>query len=81
MAAKLKDMFQERYYPRRNEFSRGRARNDPNAHIASKNDTVLHNPNRVFTPWQPFNAPQPPMNWVPIAQLPNINPIPVFFFP
>ena len=75
MATKLQDMFKERYYPRRNEFSRGRAQNSPPADNASRKVTVPRNPSRVYTTWQHIPPPQPPMSWVPMAQFPNINPL------
>ena len=74
MASKLQEMFKERYHPRRNEFFRGIARNDVSNQRLSTKGVLLHN-SGVNRPWQPSSTSQVPMNWVPIAQFPNVNPL------
>ena len=74
MASKLKEMFGERYHPRRNEFSRGIARSSfPTHGLPTERDHLSNS--GVNRPWQPTSTSQIPMNWVPVAQLPNVNPL------
>ena len=74
MASKLQEMFKEKYYPRRNEFSRGVARNGFSKNRLSPMGGLLQNSSEN-RPWQPSPNPQVPMNWVPMAHFPNVDPL------
>ena len=70
----LQHMFKERYHPRRNEFLNKRIKNLAQSKVNKRNESILHD-SGAFTSWQNPPPSHPPMNWVPMAQFPNIQPL------